>query len=250
MEGRHFRYPLREGRAKIHVFGDESSQTGHRYMALGALITGLSHDELEKELVSVKEAHHLFREVKWQKVPSHGKFLDGYKALVTKFVSLPVRYKVFIVDTALYPLSHVSFSSSKELGFYKYFYQLLYVGIMRQDPRHNYQVYLDPKPMVDMDSAVHLERCINKRASIDEFPDMWGASCCIVEELYPPSACIELTDLLTGMTAARWNCKVKSPSKLNFTAWAQNQLGIDLSKPSTVHGNRKFNIWAFKPTSH
>lgn len=248
MTTRHVRYPFRERRAKVFIYGDESSQTAHRYMALGTIITGLSHSDLENELKKTKEAYHLFHEVKWNKVPSKGKYLNGYKALVEKFLSLPVRYKVFIVDTVRYPLNHAVFTGgSEELGFYKYFYQLLYTGIIRQDNRTNYHVYLDPKPVSDLERTTHLEGWINERAIIDGFPDMWRSNCCIVEEMPPPSACMELTDLLTGMTAAKWNGKVKSASKLHFMEWGERQIGVDLSKPSSVHGNQKFNIWAFKP---
>lgn len=246
----HTRHPLRENRGTIHVYADESSQTAHRYMVLGALITGQSHLVLEHDLQAVKEMHHLFDELKWNKVPSKGKFLDGYQAMVRSFQAMPLRFKAFVVDTAQYPLAHVTHSDrNEELGFYKYFFQLLYTGIMRRDHRHNYHIYLDPKPKADIGSVHILERCINRKAMISGFPDMWNSSCCIIEEWHEPCACLQLTDLLTGMVAAKWNRKIKSASKLNFLAWSEDLLETDFLRPSKPYGNHKIDIWPFLKTA-
>ena len=219
-------------------------------MALGALITNEPHEVLEMELSKVKARYHLSSEVKWTKMPTQGKFLDGYKALVESFVTLPIRYKVFIIDTVKHPLAHDVYSKNNdELGFYKYFYQLLYIGIMKRDPRPNYHIYLDPKSKMDEGSVATLERCINGRAVVDEFPDMWNSSCCIIEELHRPSACLQLTDLLTGMIAAKWNRTIKAPKKLEFISWAETILSLDFSKKSKPYGNHKCDIWPFKMTT-
>ena len=244
------RYPLRERRGKIQIYGDESSHTAHRYMVLGALITGEPHRNLEQQLRAVKEQHYIFDEIKWNKVPSRGKFLDGYQALIRTFQQLPLRFKAFVVDTVQYPLAHIVHSDkNEELGFYKYFFQLLYTGIIRRDPRPNYQIYLDPKTKVDEGSVDVLERCINRRAMLAGFPDMWNASCCIIEEWQEPCACLQLTDLLTGMIAAKWNRKIKSAAKLDFIAWSEGLFGVDLWKPSKPYGNHKIDIWPFLKTT-
>jgi hypothetical protein len=221
-------------------------------MVLGALITGEPHGSLERSLREVKERHHIFEgEIKWNKIPGRGKFLDGYQSFIRTFLTQPLRFKAFVVDTAQYPLGHILHTGrNEELGFYKYFFQLLYPGIIRRDPRPNYHIYLDPKTKVDEGSVDVLERCINRRALLDGLPDMWNASCCIIEEWKEPSACLQLTDLITGMIAAKWNGKIKSAAKLNFIEWSEKLLGLDFLKASKPYGNHKIDIWPFLNTTH
>lgn len=244
---------LRKNRDLVCVYGDESSQNAHQYCVFGAMISPLPHQDAEILLRKLREGFRLVDEMKWTKAPSmYGNYFNGYKAVLKYFSASAFRYKALVIDTKLYPLRHAKFTSNNpELGYYKYFYQLLYSGIMKWNPEVNYCVFLDQKPKKEVGSVAVLERCINGRAYIDGLPDIFGSEICTAEEFNENdgerSACLELADLLTGMIAARWNQKITNPVKLELLAYADQILG-DMTRGYSPHKNPRLNIWTFKDT--
>lgn len=240
--------PLRKGRKTRKIFCDESSQNGSKYFVLGALFYDVDQEEMEATLESVKLKYMLKGEIKWDKVPRKpGKYFDGYKALLDTFVRLPIEFKAIIIDTEKYPLDHpVHFGGDHELGYYKFYYQLLYNGVIVLDPKLNFQVRLDYRPKADDDRIVELSACIDAQARKHGFPDIEGFRCCSIEERNSKALhSLQLADLLAGIVAARWNQKTKNPTRLELIRYLENLLKIDIST-SSFRSERKFNRWVFE----
>lgn len=241
-------YPLRPDRKNRRIFCDESSQTGHRFFVLGGLYHDENHEDIENELEAIKLKYWLMDEVKWGKCPKKpGQFFEGYKALIDGFARLPIYMKIIIVDTGKYPLDHPThFDGDAELGYFKFYYQLLYSGIISRNSERNYLVLVDEHEVANKDRIVDLERCINRSAQRQGFADMEdGSRCCNIEEA--PSwkyHSIQLADLLIGAVAAHWNKKVSNPVKLSLIQHLSDTLDQDLGKASSW-GYNKLNRWVF-----
>ena len=246
--------PLRPDRITRRIYCDESSYNHQKYFALGAIWHEYDHNDFEVTLLSTKRRFCLYDEIKWRKVPTQpGKYFDGYKALIDRYFELPVRFKVIVVDTDQYPLSHPTYSAGDaELGYYKFYYQLIYAGLMIRNPTRNYLVQLDHRPSSEKNRLLDLERCLNAAALRDGFPDMLlngnVYDCCLVEENDSKKVQgIQLADLLTGMVAAKWNGNITNPTKLILIDYLESQLGKTINAPSASPiSESKFNIWFFR----
>lgn len=241
---------FRPGRITRRIYCDESSYTHQRYFALGAIWHEYDPNDFEEALLSTKHRFCLYDEIKWRKAPTKpGKYFEGYRALIDRFFELPVGFKVIIVDTDRYPLSHPTYSSGDaELGYYKFYYQLIYTGLMIKNPTRNYLVQLDYLPNSERNRLSDLEKCINRAALRDGFPEIFPYDCCLVEESDSKKVQgIQLADLLTGMVAAKWNGRITNPTKLALIDYLESRLGKTINTPSSIPiSERKFNIWAFQ----
>lgn len=245
---------FRPDRVTRRIYCDESSQLNHKYFVLGAVWHERDHDDFEETIKQVKAEYCLHSEIKWGKGPRRpGKYFEGYKAVIDKYFQLPVGFKTLIVDTDKYPLAHQKFNlGNAELGLYKFYYQLLYTGLIARNPTRNYVVKLDSRPNPDNAQIVDLERCINASAERDNFPDMWmdlrNYDCCVVEENDSQQVQgIQIADLLTGMVAARWNGRTTNPTKLALIDHFESRLGKSLKTPSVNPTSQtKCNTWIFR----
>ena len=132
-------FKFRPDRVTRIIYCDESSQSDHRYFVLGAIWHEHSHDDFEESIESVKQRFRLTSEIKWRKAPTQpGKYFNGYKAVIDRYFELPVGFKTIIVDTDQYPLAHPSLNAGDtELGIYKFYYQLLYTGLIARNHTRN-----------------------------------------------------------------------------------------------------------------
>lgn len=247
---------LRPKRPLICIYGDESSQNAHRFCVFGTLICEESCEESERKLREIRGKHYLFDEMKWTKAPKkRSNHFEGYKAVVRFYSEMPWRFKALVIDTEQYPLRHdVYTGNSAETGYYKYLFQLLQAG-MKMDKKSNYDICLDPKPKEVAGNVETLERCLNGRAVIDNYPDSLGYQVCTVKEFIEPpeckvgSACLQLADLLTGMIAARWNQKVVNAVRLELIDFTERLLNVNMTRGCSPYKNPKMNIWTFKETA-
>lgn len=111
----------------LHVYCDESRQTQDRYMVFGGImVPETSVEPFNKAMALWRDAQNMHAELKWTKVSNQK--LNEYKSLVDLFFSLAgkgqLHFRSVVFDTAQidYKTYH---KGSKELGFYKFFYQFL-----------------------------------------------------------------------------------------------------------------------------
>jgi len=118
---------------KFDIYCDESrpdlftskSAIGDKYLLIGGLwLPTEKRDEVKRGINALKERFGVRGEIKWKKVsPAH---LDFYVALVDLFIDfgLDLRFRCIAVEAAKVDMVHYHESDS-ELGFYKFYYQLI-----------------------------------------------------------------------------------------------------------------------------
>jgi Protein of unknown function (DUF3800) len=112
---------------RYHIYADESRQCKDRFMVLGGLIVeGGNVPGFEATMAKFRHKTRMFAELKWSKVTNQ-KF-EEYRLFLSYFFSLlsvgQLHFHCLIVDTHL--TDHRKFNQGdKEIGFYKFYYQLL-----------------------------------------------------------------------------------------------------------------------------
>src|SRR5437868_85759 len=141
--------PLRIDRREQYIFCDESG-LDDRFFVLGSLTGHSNPGDMIGTLDCIKAEYALKNEMKWERFPCKGKFCNGYKAVVLRFMDLPLTYKALIVDTQLYPLNHPTFAGrNKSIGYFQFYLVLLFAGIIKHQPLLNTRVYLH-RPAYDL----------------------------------------------------------------------------------------------------
>lgn len=249
--------PLRADRQERFIFCDESG-LDDRFFVLGSLTGSANPGDLIGALDCIKNEHFLRDEMKWEKFPTPGKYFNGYKAIVGRFLELPITYKAMIVDTSQHPLNHDGFADkNKTIGYFQFYLVLLFAGIIKHEPLKNTRIYLH-RPAYNLPGGLEvLEDKINEAAIETGFPDMNGRSCCrISAHSSGNNSMLQLADILTGMVSAIWNKKMSGESRKHL---AKRQLVEEcciwlrqnITKPSlSRHVDVKFNRWLFRPNNN
>lgn len=145
----------------VDVYVDESSQTKHRYLALGAMVVPTRYAAMFREVVALARLPELpYGEMAWTKV-SRSK-LEAYRRSVDSFFKPEpelnnIQFHSIIIDT--HKIKDSSFNGgSREIGFNKEIYQLL-LKTFRLNSGKLMNVYLDsrntPIPLGELRSVLN-----------------------------------------------------------------------------------------------
>ena len=203
-----------------------------RFLVIGSL--WLPRDYREKFKASIhalRDRHRVGGEFKWQKVsPSRSSF---YRELIDWFIEqeLNLRFRCIAVDHDKVDLK-LHHDDDQELGFYKFYYQLLHHWIT---DFNDYSVFVDYKRNRRGDRLHVLQRCLDRSnlASI-----VTNVQAVRSEE----SVLIQLADVLTGAAAYRLNGQINPDSA---KAEVMGRLEFHLNRPiaHTPRTQKKFNVF-------
>jgi hypothetical protein len=223
----------------IEVYCDESQtdilstkKSAAEYLVIGSLwLERGTRGVLKQAIHALRDKHHIGPEFKWSKLsPSKQVF---YNELLSWFFGLgmELRYRCIVVpkkDVDLVKFHH----SDAELGFYKFYYQMLHHWI---DDFNTYQIFCDYKRDRMSDRLDTLKSCLchsNLTAEIKTL--QWVRS----EE----SVLIQIVDVLTGAVSARLNNTLQTgTAKSVFVTELERRLGRKIAH--TRAGEKKFNIF-------
>ncbi|MCO5092030.1 DUF3800 domain-containing protein [Bosea sp. (in: a-proteobacteria)] len=145
----------------VDVYVDESSQTKHRFLALGAMVVPSRHADLFRELIAEARWPELpHGEMAWTKV-SRSKLPAYRRSVEAFFAPAPelngIQFHSIIIDTS--KIRDSSFNGgSREIGFNKEIYQLL-LKVFRLNSSKLMNVYLDsrntPIPLTELKSVLN-----------------------------------------------------------------------------------------------
>ena len=236
-----------------HIYCDESRQTAHRYMVLGGLI--LHADEapvVASSIGAFRNEWMMSAELKWTKV-SKGK-IDAYKGYVDLFAKLnaadKVHYHAMILDT--HQFDHNKFNKgNKEIGFYKFYYQLLLHSFGRRYCRKNeddrFLVFLDHRQTSYKLGTLKntLNHGIKKKYGVDHQP--W-------RNVEPRDSkkveFLQMVDILTGAIGFVKNGYAErpdsSPAKKDLAAHIGSRMRHPILGNNTSWGRNCFTVWNFK----
>lgn len=186
--------------------------------------------ELKARLNQLRQEHDVWGEFKWNKVsPAR---LPFYRAVVSYFFSTEeLRFRAIVIDAARLNLERFH-QSDAELGFYKFYYQLLTHWIVTPN---SYAVFCDDKVNRDRRRLTELGKVLtNANRGAKVLPIQSVAS--------SQSTAVQMCDVLLGAT--QW-CANGGPgtsqAKRTIVADIENQLGHPIGP--TPQSAQKFNVF-------
>ena len=224
---------------KFEVYCDEtlpdvltSAHPSGRYLMIGSLwLPADLREEAKARIAELRQRHGVHGEMKWRKIsPSK---LDFYTALIDLFMSfgLDLRFRCIAVEHQAMNLG--LHNGDAELGFYKFYYQVLHHWILDQN---EYTVFCDLKQNRDRTRLQTLQRVLNysNRTSIIRDVQSLPSSEVVL---------LQLSDVLLGAASARLNAR-EDLGAAKEAVIAHLERRLNRAKLGPTHkSEEKFNIF-------
>jgi len=206
-----------------------------QYLVIGSLwLPEERRDEFKSTLHELRNRHHVGPEFKWRKVSRSR--LQFYRECVDWFFAAGenLRFRAIVVDRTKIDLIKFH-EGDAELGFYKFYYQLL---LHWTRDCNFYRVFCDYKSNRLPTRLKTLEACLN-HANL--------ASDLVVQAVRSEeSVLLQVCDVLIGVTQARFNRTPKDGSaKAELVADVERHLGHPIRQ--TQLSEQKFNVFEIRP---
>lgn len=225
----------------FEIYCDESGlealndKDAHLFSSIGGIWMPAEYRTEFKDAINmIKKDHRLFGEFKWNKVsPS---YLGFYIDIIDYFFSTEnLRFRAILMESN--KIDNYKFhNGDSELGFYKFYYQLLHHWILDFNV---YDVFLDLKINRDKTRLRSLSKVLNNANLTSNIKQVQGLPS-------NQSLGIQLADLLTGMVGAKFNNKTKSEAKLTLITKIESE-HISRAISPTPKSEEKFNIFKINP---
>jgi len=229
-------------KTRFSLFCDESNIQSAHYMLIGGLwIPQQSETALRNSLSVVRKNFNMTAEFKWTKV-SQTK-LPAYSAWLDCFLdNKDIGFRCIVIDTNL--LDYRTFhKGDHELGFYKFYYQLVSRNIQ---PENLYWLYTDERTNRKKNRLEVLKIVTNRYWMKQSGTEpLRGVEPCRSHD----EDLLQLTDVLLGALGYTWNESTKSPAKLSLIAHIRKRLGWPSLKQSTSPSATRFNVWQWRPSA-
>jgi hypothetical protein len=221
---------------KFEVYCDESGlealtrKDAHLFTAIGGIWMPADFRNTFKESVNqIKQQHNINGELKWHKVSPA--YLDVYSDIVNYFFKTPeLRFRVILIEAKT--VDNFRFNDKDaELGFYKFYYQLLHHWIF---DFNSYYIFLDFKVNRDKGRLKQLKKVLHASNLTSDIKQLQALPS-------HESVAIQLADVLTGLVAARFNAEISSQAKKELIALAETKLNKAISP--TPKWEEKFNVF-------
>lgn len=203
-----------------------------KYIVIGSLwLPTESRGALKTAIHSLRNKHKIGGEFKWQKVsPSR---LAFYRELVQWFVSMGdvLRFRCIAVEQQ--KVNMLKFhENDQELGFYKFYYQLLHQWIF---DFNEYFIFCDHKQNRTKTRLEDLRRCLT-------YTNLSSVISTVQSLRSEESVLIQLTDVLTGLASAKLNRQPDpQTAKGQVIQAVENSLGHPIRPTSRTY--HKFNVF-------
>ena len=224
---------------KFEVYCDEShpdllcsEKPPARFMVIGSLwLKTENRDSFKREIHKLRDIHKVGGEFKWQKASTSR--IAFYNELVDFFSDMgeELRFRCIAVDHDKVDLFQYH-DSDQELGFYKFYYQMLHHWIM---DFNTYSVFCDFKVNRQNNRLHVLQRCLGSSNLSAEIGTVQAVRS-------KESVLLQLCDVLTGAAAARLNGSLKPQgAKTQVLDHIEHRLGRKIAH--TAKAESKFNVF-------
>lgn len=218
------------------VFCDESciealfDKTAHDYTVIGGIwIPSDSRTELKQKINEIKKKYDKYGEMKWNKVaPST---LPLYTELVDFFFNTyNIRFRAITINTEKVN-NEIFNNGSGELGFYKFYFQLIYHWLIEGN---SYKIFLDYKVNAQKSRVNDLCKILRNSTS---------ATIELTQALPShQSTLIQLADVLTGVVSSSFNkSDCATGPKAELRKVVEKYLGHEIM--ATPPSEQKFNVF-------
>lgn len=220
----------------FEIYCDESGleaindKSAHKYCAIGGIWIPEQYRLILKEkLNSIKHEYNIYGELKWNKVSPLT--IQCYKDVIDYFFSTPrIRFRAIIIESSKID-NNVYNNGDAELGFYKFYYQLINHWITENN---EYRIFLDHKINANKDRVNELGKIL-QNSNIN-------ANVKYAQAIHShESVAIQLADILTGIVFAKFNKKTTSPAKLELIELVEKHLCKEIQETRRLE--EKFNVF-------
>lgn len=221
---------------KFEIYCDESGlealtrKDAHLFSSIGGIWMPADYrQDFKDSLKKIKDNHSVKGELKWNKVSPA--FLDLYKETIDYFFSTKeLRFRVILIESKI--VDNYTFNGQDaELGFYKFYYQLLHHWIL---DFNDYDIFLDLKVNRDKGRLIHLKKVLSNANLTSNIN--------ILQALpSDESLGIQLADLLTGVVSAKFNLEITSKAKKAIIDLVEERIQSPIAP--TPKWEEKFNIF-------
>lgn len=242
--------------ALITIWGDESSQNGHKYMVLGTIWQHPScAADLERDVQNLKRATNFHKEFHWTDLKGHQ--IKAYKGLIEIFKEYMdqglLKFRALVVDQSD-PI-HKEFSENDdELHFYKMFFWLIYKRLREE---HRYDIFLDQKNNSVPGRLSDLKNSLNNKFDKEYYAKKGRVFLehivRRVEARDGSQVELQIADVFAGAIAYVRNGYYSTSKnqnnnnpKVQLVEHIQNTLNISLDSCHKRTESDGFNIWCFE----
>jgi hypothetical protein len=220
----------------FEVYCDESGlealthKESHKFTLIGGIwMPSDFRNSFKASMDGIKSKFNVYGELKWNKVSPAYKEL--YKEVLIYFFDTPeLRFRTIIIESKT--VDNIRFNNSDaELGFYKFYYQLLQHWI---SDFNNYTVFIDFKVNRDKGRVKILKKVMDASNITSVIKQIQALPS-------HESLGIQLADILTGLVAAKFNTEISSETKIALIELAEEKLGKTIAP--TPKWEEKFNLF-------
>lgn len=209
-----------------------SNKGAHSYTGIGGIwIPAGDRLALKEGIGAIKAKYNIKGELKWKKVsPAYSQL---YKDVLDFFFNANyIRFRVILIEAQ--KVDHIKFNSADaELGFYKFYYQLLQHWIF---DFNEYAVFADLKKNRNKGRLKELKQALDNTNYTSDITMVQGVPS---EE----SLGIQLADILTGLVTAKFNKEYKPNSaKENLIRYIED-IYLHHEVAPTAKWEEKFNVF-------
>lgn len=226
---------------KFEVYCDEahpdmftSAKPRGQFLMIGSLWLPTDlRGEIKQKIMELRQRHRAWGEIKWSKVSPNRQ--DFYLDLIDLFFSYGdnLRFRCIAVDR--HEVNLALHENDGELGFYKFYYQLLHHWIL---DFNEYRIFCDAKSNRDPKRLPILQRCLTRANLSSEIRSIQSLPSREV-------VLIQLTDLLLGAVSSRLNGTLQQgAAKSAVLERLEAALGRNFAP--THKGEEKFNIFRIR----
>ena len=154
--------------------------------------------------------------------------------MIDIFISMNINFRAICIDSSKIDLNY--HNNNPELGFYKFYYQLLNNWVIGGN---KYIIYTDIKTNSDPNVLNNLKRCLNNKTHSNCIDNIYA-----IES--KESVFLQLEDIIMGATSYKMNFgnEGMSHSKSELVFYLEKQLGHKLIP--TSRNAKKFNLFEIR----
>lgn len=221
----------------FEVYCDESglealsNKEAHNFTAIGGIwLPADCRFEFKEAMKRIKEKYKIVGELKWQKVSPA--YFDLYRDVIDYFFSVDyIRFRVILIEAS--KVNNIRFNNEDaELGFYKFYYQLLHHWIY---DFNSYDIFLDLKVNRNKGRLKELNKVLSNANLTSHINQVQGLPS-------EQSLGIQMADILTGLVSSKVNQHLKSDAKRGLVEHIEaNFLKREIAP--TPKWEEKFNVF-------
>ncbi len=207
------------------------------FMVIGSLWLQREKRELFKSRIKEAKKRHGFNvEIKWTKISY--KMLDFYKELVDIFAEFEEFhfFRAIVIDTC--KINFEYHQNNSDIGFYKFYYQMLVHKMNTASIHNHYYVYVDDKTNKVYKPLPLLKKVLNNAIYTGDVKLIEPRNS--YENLF-----IQYVDVLIGLVSYGYNIEEKKGAKKELYEYAEQKLQTKLSV-ATKKDTKPFNIFQIR----